>query len=259
MGNATNRPNHVDFSNLDKVLDNPLAKKRKAKESSDSLGEFMFSLSNFIAYAGELREDELANLTKSLQNWMIRRNFTTCLVPVDIGDIFFADLGMTYKLESSYPHPVVVLEKVGNLLLVVPTTTSNDIVNSAYHPESNKTGIKYFRKVEKDEDGFDETCAILLSNASTINAGRLLKKQSCMKNINDDKSIFKEIKNSIFQFFMPREFRKYEKLQEEHNKLKEDYNVLKKKSEESLDEVSNALIELDRIDRLNKKNIQKSG
>ena len=62
-----------------------------------------------------------------MQNWITRRTYTTCHDLIDIGDIFYTDLGINYMPEFSYHHPVIVLEKVGTMVLVAVSYTHLDV------------------------------------------------------------------------------------------------------------------------------------
>lgn len=67
-----------------------------------------------------------------LQNWFFRRNFTSTKICISISDIFYADLGINYKPEFSYHHPVVILEKIGGMYLVVPVSTTPDNIKKRF-------------------------------------------------------------------------------------------------------------------------------
>jgi mRNA-degrading endonuclease toxin of MazEF toxin-antitoxin module len=211
----------IDFPSLDRVLSLPVSKTNIAKNSSVTLTEFIKATSNLTVYGTNLTDEELSMFIKSIQNWMIRRNYTTCRSSVSAGDIFFADLGINYKPETAYPHPIVVIETVGNIALVAPTTTSSSKMSQAYHPIDNPTGDTYLRKVRQTEDGFAEDCAIILTDIKSISLGRLLDKKGTMDDINNANSIFREVKEKIFSMFMPKEYIEFLKLKEENDELKD--------------------------------------
>ena len=193
---------NVDFIKLRTEIKKPESKTTIAKDSI-IYSEFSFSLANIIETAGSLTTDELAMLTLSIQSWINRKEFTTCKVPVNIGDIFLADLGNCYKPELACPHPVVILEKVGSLVFIIPSSTSPKTVAKAYHPIDNTKGDTLYRKVNT-KDGFNCDCALILSNTRTISQGRLLSHLGQLNNINDPNSLFVEIKNKCFEFNFPK-------------------------------------------------------
>ena len=172
------------------------------------------------------------------------------------GDIFYADLGINYKPEFSYHHPVVILEKIGGMYLVVPVSTTPDNIKNAFHPIDNPDGNKMMRKVYGNDmgdksDGFEKTGAILLSDIKVISAGRLISKKGKLKNINLQDSLFKEIKNTLFKLAFPKEnIRLYKinneftSLQQKYTELEHNYNVLKNEHD-TLQLEYNKLIEID--------------
>lgn len=226
-----NGAHKIDFNRLKTAVQKPDAKTTQAQDTSESLGEFLFTVSNFMAYCNNLSEYEVSNITMSMQNWMLRRTYTSSRMAVNIGDFFYTDLGMTYKLECSYPHSVIVLEEIGNMLLVAPTTTSQEYINDGYHPTLNPNGNEYIRRVQNGEDDLGATCAIMLSNIRTINPSRLLAKKGTMLNINDPSSLFREIKEVVFRKYMPKEHIEYVKLQTALEDLQDE----KRKVEEQLE------------------------
>ncbi|ODR36221.1 type II toxin-antitoxin system PemK/MazF family toxin [Eisenbergiella tayi] len=228
---------NVDFQALRNIIRDKSNKSKNAVESAVCLREFMNLLENILENNKCFKQDEAANFIMSIQNWLIRRCFTSCK-DVNIGDIFYADLGINYKPEFSYHHPVIILEDVGNVVMVVPVSTTESNVSEAYHPLDNPEGSKLMRKVygkEKgqESDGFEKTGAILLTDVKTISKGRLISKKGRLKDINNDASLFREIKKSVFKLCFPKEninmyklMKENEKLQSENEKLKTEYNRL---------------------------------
>lgn len=226
----------VDFAKLRRVLSSPDCKTTKGKDSCECLSEYTAFIANYIETSHDLSAEELAMSVMSMQNWLTKKNYTKCKEPVELGDIFIADLGNSYKPECAYPHPVVILEKIGGLLLVAPVSSVSNIISSSYHPQDNPTGNKFYRRVY-ESDGFNKTCAIIVSNIRTISPGRLLgRKKGSLKDINNPNSIFVEVKEKAFELCFPKQFinyrhlkEGYDKLQEEYNKLQEEYAKLQEK------------------------------
>lgn len=229
----------VEFGELKKIIKDKTSKNKLAKDSSVCLSEFIASVNNYVEHSHSLKQDEMANVTMSVQNWVLRRGYTSFNKgTVDIGDIFYADLGLNYKPEYSYHHPVIVLEKVGNRVMVVPVSTSKDNIDEAYHPIDNLEGSKFLRKVYGDEcgaesDGFERTGAILLTDIKIISQDRLIEKKGALKDISNKDSLFQEIKYKVFTYAFPKQNielfktkRDYEHLKEEHEKLLVEYNIL---------------------------------
>lgn len=228
---------NIDFQALRNIIRDKSNKTKSSIESSVCLREFLNLLENILENNKSFKQDEAANFIMSIQNWLIRRGYTSCR-EVHIGDIFYADLGINYKPEYSYHHPVIILEDVGNMVMVVPVSTTESNVAKAYHPIDNPTGSKLLRKVYgkdkgEESDGFEKTGAVLLTDVKTISQGRLLSKKGSLKNINDDASLFREIKKSVFKVCFPKEninmykiMMENEKLKNENEKLLAEYNRL---------------------------------
>lgn len=221
----------VDFGVLRNIIRDRNNKLKAATDSADCLREFLNLDMNLIEENRSMKQDEAANFIMSMQNWLLRRSFSTNKEPVAIGDIFYADLGINYKPEFSYHHPVIILEKIGGMYLVVPVSTTPDNITQAYHPVDNVTGSKMMRKVFGNDmgtqsDGFEKTGAVLLTNVKAISAGRLISKKGHLKDINSEGSLFKEIKDSVFKFCFPKVNIRLYKAEKELAELKEKYSQI---------------------------------
>lgn len=157
---------NVNFQKLRSEIKKPDSNVTFAKDSN-IYSEFVFSITNMIESSETLTTEELAMLTISLQSWVTRKNYTKCKIPINLGDIFLADLGNCYKPELAFPHPVVVLEIIGSMVFIVPSSSSPNIVSNAYHPIDNPSGSYFYRKVKK-LDGFNCDSALILSNLRAI-------------------------------------------------------------------------------------------
>ena len=228
----------INFESLRNIIRDRHNKNKNTSDSAVCLNEFL-----------NLEVNRFAKL-------VFRRNFTSTKICISISDIFYADLGINYKPEFSYHHPVVILEKIGGMYLVVPVSTTPDNIKNAFHPTDNPDGNKMMRKVYGNDmgdksDGFEKTGAILLSDIKVISAGRLISKKGKLKNINLQDSLFKEIKNTIFKLAFPKEnIRLYKinneftSLQQKYTELEHNYNVLKQEHD-TLQLEYNKLIEVD--------------
>jgi hypothetical protein len=235
----------VDFGLLRNIIRD---KSNKTKDTSDSavcLNEFLNLEVNSIEELRKMKQDESANFIMSLQNWFLRRNYTSTKASVSVGDIFYADLGINYKPEFSYHHPVIILEKIGGMYMVVPVSTTPNNIKNSFHPIDNPSGDQMMRKVYGNDagtksDGFEKTGAVLLSDIKVISAGRLIAKKGSLKDINVTGSLFREIKDYIFKLSFPKKNielykltidrdsikQKYEELEKEYNLLKNEHNNL---------------------------------
>ena len=198
----------VDFGLLDKIIKDESAESRSAGDSSICLSQFVNIISNLTSKANDFTESDLALLTKALQQFLHRRTFTSCREDIKVGDIFNIDFGINYEPEMSYNHPGLILEEVGDLILVVPTSTSSKKLQNAYHPIKNKNGNWYYYEVDKS-DGFAERCVLILGNVCTISKGRLLEKKGHLTcDITDDNSLYRKIRNIMIQHLFSKEYNK---------------------------------------------------
>lgn len=180
------------------------------KNSSNCLFEFTSLLSNLIEEGQTFTEEEMAFFIISMQNWIHRKTFTKYFSKsgdstINLGDVFFADLGIAYKPEIAYNHPVIILEKIKGYVLVVPITSSTETVKNAYHPEDNPKGDKKYLKIKKTE-GVEKDCAAILTQIRTISPGRLLQKKSTLS-----KDIFNIVKDTTFYYSNPKKFSEFNK------------------------------------------------
>ena len=198
----------VDFNALDKIIRDNSSETRNAGSSSVCLSQFLNIISNFTSKANDFTESDLALLTKGLQQFLNRRTFTGCKENIQVGDIFNVDFGINYEPEMSYNHPGLILEEIGDLILVVPSSTSSIKLSNAYHPVKNKNGNWYYYEVDKS-DGFAERCVLILGNVCTISKGRLLEKKGHLTcDITDENSLYRQIRNIIMQHMFAKEYNK---------------------------------------------------
>lgn len=194
----------LDFAKLREIQADPSSKDRVANESGICRTEFEKLIQNLNKHATALSEEELSLIIMTLQNWIDRRNRFDPPEQIKVGEIYLADLGNNYKPEFSFIHPVLILEIIGNMLLVIPTSSSAHNIHDAYHPVENPHGLKYLRKVQRN-DGFARTSALLLSHIRTISPGRLLGKKGEMPSTSKG-SVFAEVKQAAFQLCFPRQY-----------------------------------------------------
>lgn len=198
----------VDFNALDKIIRGDSSETINAGSSSVCLSQFLNMISNFTSKANDFTESDLSLLTKGLQQFFNRRTFISCKENIQVGDIFNVDFGINYEPEMSYNHPGLILEEIGDLVLVVPSSTSPTKLANAYHPIKNKNGYWYYYEVD-NSDGFAERCVLILGNVCTISKGRLLEKKGHLTcDINDENSLYREIRNIMMQHMFSKEYNK---------------------------------------------------
>lgn len=219
----------IDFAKLQNVVRDPSSITRNVKSSNRCYPEYNSLISNYMVKHNSFKEKESALHILSMQNWIQRKEITTSSTAPDYGQIWFTDLGSNYKPECSYLHPAVVIEMIGNLVLVIPSTTSPQLLADAYHPTDNPTGDKFYRKVGLAE-GFANDCVLIISNIRAISKGRLIDLKGTMPDVNDPtkSSVFWEIKNRCFEFSFPKKNIEIYKLTQKNQQLEKDKTDLEK-------------------------------
>lgn len=169
--------------------------------------EFLITAQTFINHCSyKVKEEELSEITKSLQNWTTKRLFTEYnekdasgnWVPYTVqkGEIYIADLGLNQEL--AYCHPVLILDIIEDRVFVVPATTSPQKINDAFHPATNPGGLKRYRRVYRS-DGFGVDSALMLQEARIISKGRLIDRKGLLnEDISSSNSIFQEVSETCF-------------------------------------------------------------
>ena len=207
---------------------------KKASESELCWREFLVATSYFTDYCSKfITEEEIADITKSLFNWTHRKDLMKYKVrdtsniqgpmiegAINLGDIFLVDLGINYKPECSYAHPALILEEIDNMFAVIPTSTNLQKIKDAFDPNTNPSGKWYYKKVDKS-NGFADECVLMLNNLKVISKGRLIQYKSHLnEDINKPDSIFVNLKTTIFEHFLPKQYILNLKLIQENNRLR---------------------------------------
>ena len=196
------RKSLVNFEDLVNIIKDPDSDSSLCS-SNVCFREFHIVLSNLLLFANELSEREVAYMTRSLQQYILRCNKSQCDIPVADGDIFDIDFGLSYSPEMGYNHPGLILGKIDTLFLVAPTTTQEKRIKMAFHPTDNPNGDWFYYKVGR-KDGFAETCALIVGGVRLVSPARLLKKLGKLyEDISIENSLFKTVRrtamNKIFE------------------------------------------------------------
>lgn len=241
----------IDFAKLQSVVKDRASITRNVKDSKRCYPEYNSLVSNYMVKHNTFKEKESALHIISMQNWIQKKELTTSATPPDYGQIWLTDLGSTYKPECAYTHPAVVIEMIGNMVLVVPSTTSPQLLADAYHPTDNPNGNKFYRKVGAPE-GFAIPGVLILSNIRAISRGRLLDLKSVMPGVNNKSSVFWEIKNRAFEFSFPKKNIEIYKLTKATQQLEQDKNILQTDKDQLEQERNNLQAEKDKLEQENK-------
>ena len=139
--------------------------------------------------------------------------------------ILFVEFGFGYSPELSYSHPCLLLSYDNKLCKVVPITSSNKIVNVAFHPVLNPSGNKAFFLLPTGTCGLSKPSALYIRQVRTISESRIIK----IIDANGlPKDLYTEIRNLVFADIFPDIFYKQQKLIEENQNLKTKIATLNK-------------------------------
>jgi hypothetical protein len=221
----------IDFAKLQGVVRDTTSSARNVKDSNRCYPEYNSLVSNYMTKHNTFKEKESALHIVSMQNWIQKKEVITSTITPDYGQIWLTDLGSNYKPECSYAHPTVVVEMVGNMVMIIPTTTSPQLLADAYHPIDNPTGNKFLRKVGAAE-GFANPGVLLISNMRAISRGRLLDLKGVMTGVTDKSSVFWEIKNRAFEFTFPKKNIEIYNLNQANQQITEERDRLQQEKEE---------------------------
>ena len=225
----TIRPDFSKFTNLSVT--------KKGGDSEVVWREFLIAAFSFINHCSyKVNEEELSNITISLQNWTFKRKHRDFKDQVNKGEIFLADLGLNNEL--AYCHPVLILNKdIEGKVLVLPVTSTPHIVEKAFHPIASPTGLRKYRKVFKN-DGFDVDSAIIIDELRIINKGRLIeKKGSLNEDINLPNSIFQEVNEAAFKLLFNDFYQEKLKMEQKIAQLNEEIESFERKKIEQISEI----------------------
>lgn len=207
----------------------------KSKQSEKCWKEFLVANFNFVNECSfKVTEKEIAKITMSLQNWIDKRNSkeyckrdnTGNFVKqeINIGEIYLADLGLNY--EKGYCRTIVVIGKIEDMLLVIPTTTQSELFENAYHPKDNPAGNDLHRKVYTT-NGFDNDCVLLYENTRIISQGRIIEGNKRIADAYTGECLYNEMMLHTFNTIFPMFYKQY-------NDVKCELSELKGKSREEL-------------------------
>lgn len=148
-------------------------KTERASDSDDCKGELTKYLQNFQEYAMRLSVYEAASLLIAEQDW-IKRGATNKTFEEDlIGKVLKVDFGKTYLHENGFIHYAVCISECNGKYCVIPTTTANDEIKAAYHPEFRPNGEKRLYLLKKSE-GSIKDCALYINDMKFISTGRII-------------------------------------------------------------------------------------
>lgn len=133
-------------------------------------------LSAFANHIKSLKEEESIRLMVSTQNYIKRSQWlkNPDLI-IEVGDLCFIDYGTAYRLEAGYQHFGLVVAKSYGKLFVLPMSSNEMHVTSAYEPKLNPEGKRHLFRFEKS-CGLNKDSVLFLNDAKFISASRVIEK-----------------------------------------------------------------------------------
>ncbi|ANU09890.1 hypothetical protein BBH88_06050 [Planococcus antarcticus DSM 14505] len=196
----------------------------------------------------ELYEKDRKNsfmFAESMNEFLLRKN-DKAKFPPEIGDIVMLNLLLGYNHEASKIHPVLVLEKFGNRIFVVPGSSSDSYTKEAFHPSTNPTKKKNLYLIKPEEvilesgRTLEYNTGFKLENSALYSTSRITSDMA-MAHLDPNSDAFKIIKAGVHYLIFPIENKFIEKTTIENNILKNDLIVLKE--ELSLVKIEKEMIE----------------
>lgn len=129
---------------------------------------------------------ELEGYLRSMVNWAKRRKETSTWVlganeKVEVGDVVFADFGVSYNMEIGVQHLALVVAVVKGKAFVVPMT-------------SNRKHVDNDEQLEFNSDILLKDSAVFCNDARFINTARVIKKIGKVK-----ESEWRTVKNYVLK------------------------------------------------------------
>lgn len=200
-----------DYNKLKAVIDTEKRKlsrdKVNAKNCDDCLLEVTVLLKKFFDFLDTNKAELIANQLISLDYWMERREVETYKISnIKIGEVYMADLGLGYDKEAGFYHPVMILDKIGAVIIVIPISSSTNQVNNAINGNNKYLCLIEEKDFENLSNKLDSTSVAILSNIRAIGTNRLL---SLIGKINNKKAI--KIKEETSRIIFEKIIKDYEK------------------------------------------------
>ena len=160
----------INFESLRNIIRDRHNKNKNTSDSAICLNEFLNLEVNSIEEIRKMRQDESANFIMSLQNWFLRRNFTSTKICISISDIFYADLRPVVGSEQGGIRPVLIIQNdVGN-------RHSPTVICAAITSKMNKAKLPTHIEIDASAYGIERDSVILLEQLRTIDKRRLKDK-----------------------------------------------------------------------------------
>lgn len=190
----------IDYNLLKQISLDDENKTKNAFEDSIILSSFLKLFSNIIYELQSLKVNEVALFVNSMNHWITNKKHSANR-KYRPGTVIEYECGLNYQDELSYRHTGLVLEEFDKKVVVVPSSSTQSLIEKSSEKED---GLWYYVLVGKNE-GFDHDCVLLLNDMKTISKKRIIGSFANMTKSIDGAKIFNEIKTILIQHYFPKQ------------------------------------------------------
>lgn len=167
--------NKLDYKQLQPLSKNISGnKKNRACDNKVCIDELEKYINNFRGHMLNLSVYDMTSLLIAEQDWLLRHTKTTTHVCSLVGKILKIDFGKAYQYENGFIHYSLCIGERNNKYLVIPSTTSTEIIKAAFHPKYRPEGEERIYLLKK-EDNVDKDTALFMNDLKYISSGRILE------------------------------------------------------------------------------------
>lgn len=198
---------HIDYELLKRISLDENNKKKDSVNDSIVLSSFLKLISNMIFELENLKVNELALITNTINHWIKNKTYSS-KKKYKAGTIIEYECGLNYEGELSYRHTGLILDDCQNkFILVVPTTSSKKYIDKSSEKEN---GLWYYVLVGKKE-GFDHECVLLLNNMKVVSKKRIIGSFGNMCKDENGTKFFEEVKTTLMSRYFQKQYDKMTK------------------------------------------------
>lgn len=211
-------------------------KKNKAEKSTDCLLALLDYQSNFEEAIRNMSIYDATSLIIAEQDWLKRNKYTSFKgSSLSKGQMCKVDFGKTYSKENAFIHYALIVGKYKGKVLVIPSTTSPDEINIAYHPTHNPSG-EYRLRLAHPSEGFSSKAAFFMNDAKFISQGRILEVKESINPVT-----FEEIQIHLIKVMFPDFYKNTVQALESEN------TTLLSTNEQLQDEIKNLKLQVENL------------
>lgn len=125
---------------------------------------------------------------------------------VYIGEVYKANLLLTFSSDTAYVHPILILGKITvdneKKVFAIPGTSNGNYAKKAYHKTLNPLGDKNFFYIPKEELKSEKNTTFLVNNAKVYPIEAIIESEN-MGDLYGNKEMLIELNKLIFENTFP--------------------------------------------------------